>query len=781
MLAALASCLALARPVSDPAELAPTEWLVIDAVDRTGRRPFRPDAVFAAHLFDRASPPPRATAADEPGVTGELGVDRRWHAITVAPGARIEGDLACAYARIERSKDEVWIAELSGAGRLWVAGTPFVGDLYGLGMRGVPVLLREGANDLYVTGIRGAFRLVLHEPPADEFVAEWDRTLPDFEPERGVAELAAGILFVNASTRHSPLLGLPPLSIEKRAVTLRASKDELGAEETAKFLLPSVLPQRAEVRLRVVRGGGARRRTFVSQDDGSVQEYGYLPAAGKTTRATVLSLHGAGVDALGQVSSYSPKEDLEIVAPTNRRPFGFDWQDWGRANAYETLRAVRCEPLPQVYLTGHSMGGHGTWHLAANDPDRFLAIAPSAGWASFDSYGGRPEGELRELWHAADGASRTLALLSNLLEIPAFLVHGTADDNVPVSEAQALEKSLRDAGAAPRTHYQEGAGHWWDGDRAAGVDCVDWPGIFELFAEVRTRPITAKIDFTSVDPGVDAEHGWIRVEQPLAYGTPLHVQSELADGVLAITTSNVRELVILRDPEGWDGARLAVDGTVIEAREKARPLALRREGELWSPGLPGPGEKSPEVSGPFKRVFREHFVLVYGSRGSAEETRELFDRARADAQTWWYRGNGRGVVLSDAEFLAQKPERRHVVLYGNADTNGAWRELLGKDPPIDARRGAIRVGTRVFEGTDLGALFVHPARAGRPEPLVGCFADSGPRGTRLGHVLAPFVSGVGYPDYAVYGPEVLRSGDGGVLAAGWFDHRWRIAEGGFRR
>ena len=43
----------------------------------------------------------------------------------------------------------------------------------------------------------------------------------------------------------------------------------------------------------------------------------------------------------------------------------------------------------RIYLTGHSMGGHGTWHLAANDPDRWAAIAPSAGWISFDTYGGR--------------------------------------------------------------------------------------------------------------------------------------------------------------------------------------------------------------------------------------------------------------------------------------------------------------------------------------------------------------------------------------------------------
>ncbi len=32
--------------------------------------------------------------------------------------------------------------------------------------------------------------------------------------------------------------------------------------------------------------------------------------------------------------------------------------------------------LSRVYLTGHSMGGFGTWYLAYQYPDRFAAIAP---------------------------------------------------------------------------------------------------------------------------------------------------------------------------------------------------------------------------------------------------------------------------------------------------------------------------------------------------------------------------------------------------------------------
>ncbi|MCC7014819.1 MAG: hypothetical protein IT454_19810 [Planctomycetes bacterium] len=42
-----------------------------------------------------------------------------------------------------------------------------------------------------------------------------------------------------------------------------------------------------------------------------------------------------------------------------------------------------------------------------------------------------------------------------------------------------------------------------------------------------------------------------------------------------------------------------------------------------------------------------------------------------------------------------------------------------------------------------------------------------------------FASGVGLPDYTVFGPAVLEKGDGGVLSAGWFDAHWQLDGHGF--
>ena len=122
------------------------------------------------------------------------------------------------------------------------------------------------------------------------------------------------------------------------------------------------------------------------------------------------------------------------------------------------------------------MGGHGTWHLGVTYPDRFAAIAPSAGWISMWSYAGAKRTEspspVEELMGRALGPSDTLALSRNLSRLGVYILHGDADDNVPVGQARQMRQVLGEFHPDFAYHEQPGAGHWW------GNACVDWPPLF---------------------------------------------------------------------------------------------------------------------------------------------------------------------------------------------------------------------------------------------------------------------------------------------------------------
>ena len=84
-----------------------------------------------------------------------------------------------------------------------------------------------------------------------------------------------------------------------------------------------------------------------------------------------------------------------------------------------------------------------------------------------------------------------------------------------------------------------------------------------------------------------------------------------------------------------------------------RTIWLIRTGGTWSVSQSPPpsSRKGPARQGPFKEAFRNRFVLVFGTKGTPEENAWSLARARFDAETFWYRGNGSVDIVSDASFL----------------------------------------------------------------------------------------------------------------------------------
>ena len=86
-------------------------------------------------------------------------------------------------------------------------------------------------------------------------------------------------------------------------------------------------------------------------------------------------------------------------------------------------------------IFGHSMGGHGVWHLGVTYPDKWAAIGPSAGWISMFSYAGARKAEnpspMQEIFQRCMNPSDTVALAKNLKQLGVYVLHGDKDDNVP--------------------------------------------------------------------------------------------------------------------------------------------------------------------------------------------------------------------------------------------------------------------------------------------------------------------------------------------------------------
>lgn len=825
----------LAQPEPLPA-ISIDELLVIESLGEGGRSAIFTDPVEAQRVAGRWQKP---VAGDELGA-GERRA--RWRVLAPSEAGVFE-DVALrggyGLARVVAPREGVWLLAARGHRHVLVNGVPRTGDVYDLGITRVPVRLVLGANELLFRGGRGRLEAELEPPPAPVYLEERDPTLPDVV--RGEAgDLWAGIIVTNATTQWQKGLTISATSVEGgglhvddvpplpalglRKVAVRLSSPVAPAGASTDFVVElrrsDEIVGRLTLQVPVVDPGVACRRTFQSAIDGSVQYYAELPpavsgagAADPAKRASgfgngnrpglVLSLHGASVEAIDQARAYRPKPDLVIVAPTNRRPFGFDWEAWGRLDALEVLELVmrRWNSDPRrTYLTGHSMGGHGTWQIGAHFPDRFAAIAPSAGWRDFWSYGGAREWSatdpVERLFARAAQPSRTLLLLRNLHPLGIYVLHGTSDENVPVEQARFMRDRLAEFHPDHVVHEQEGAGHWW------GNECVDWPPLFDFLRQRAQAPPqdVRTIDFTTVSPGVSGRCHWLTVQAQARPLAPSRVRAVIdpQGGTLEIDTENITRLALdLRAfmtpllPPADDGVeptatRLASGQALVLTVDGESPLStlcpddgrlfLERPGARGTPWRVGseaapPWRKGPHRYGPFLEAFRDRMMFVYGTRGSPAETAWAFAKARYDAETFWYRGNGSIDIVPDVEFDPLRAPDRNVILYGHREMNSAWRLVLAGTSAIDVRRGRVRVGGREVVAPDLAVLFCAP-RAGSPTALVGVVAGTDLPGLRLTDQLPFFLSGVGYPDWCVLSTAILTEGVAGLRGAGYFDDDW---------
>ena len=216
----------------------------------------------------------------------------------------------------------------------------------------------------------------------------------------------------------------------------------------------------------------------------------YVPATYSTAQQwpVILFLHGAGErggdrllqtsNALGAAIRRAPSAYPAIVilpqVPNDSSWVGIPSQVAMTA-LDNAMAEFRIDP-DRVYLTGLSMGGNGTWHLAYRFPERFAAIAPICGFVT--TLGGRT-------FKAAvptDSGDAFQTLARRVAKLPTWIFHGEIDQAVPVAQSRQAAEAIRKAGGDVKYTEFLGMDHnVWDAAYAS-PQFITW-----LFAQRRKR------------------------------------------------------------------------------------------------------------------------------------------------------------------------------------------------------------------------------------------------------------------------------------------------------
>ncbi|HEY9852544.1 MAG TPA: prolyl oligopeptidase family serine peptidase [Leptolyngbyaceae cyanobacterium] len=171
----------------------------------------------------------------------------------------------------------------------------------------------------------------------------------------------------------------------------------------------------------------------------------------------ILFLHGSGergsnvndVKRHGVAKIVENKPEFPFIVVSPQCPRGQYWSVPLLNTLLDEAIAAYNVNLERIYLTGLSMGGYGTWRLAAAQPDRFAAIAPVCGRGNpMDAY--------------------------KLKDLPIWVFHGAIDTAVPFSESEKMVTALKDCGGNVKfTVYPETGHDSWT-ETYANPGLYDW-------------------------------------------------------------------------------------------------------------------------------------------------------------------------------------------------------------------------------------------------------------------------------------------------------------------
>ena len=433
----------------------------------------------------------------------------------------------------------------------------------------------------------------------------------------------------------------------------------------------------------------------------------------------------------------------------------------------------------RIMLTGHSMGGHGVWHIGTSYPDKFAAIAAACGWMSIDLYFPMfltkyntfaPPG-LKYIWEKGFACDRPQLFLNNLSNTPTLVMVAGADDNVPPVHGRMFVEEMTKLGMHPELQDLPGRQHWFDDDTVRpGADATD-AQFFEDFYKgkvLNTNPDTVK--FVMSDPALNNKLYWVKITETEKYLEPATI--------IAINQNDEKFIVNSQNVNGFElrCKNKSTRGIIIDWNGRISNIQSDENGIVKvktkiEPDNIGLLNKSL-ISGPMKRVYIKPCVIVIGSNTDEKTFNSYLQVARQEALSWWYIANGNIDIMTDKQATDFNINDKNLILIGTVEDNTILADKI-KNTPFTISSEGIKIGEELIATGENSLKFVYPD-INNPDRLILFSTGTSSKYAILSEAYSPFSVFSALPDWMVFDENVREHGLAGVKAAGYFDMNWRF-------
>ncbi len=503
---------------------------------------------------------------------------------------------------------------------------------------------------------------------------------------------------------------------------------------------------------------------YKSRIDDSLQPYGVvLPRSwSKNARGkwrVDVWLHGRS-DTLSEVNfihehltkpgQFTPPDTI-VVHPYGRYCNAFKFA--GETDVWEVIESVqkhyRVDP-DRIAIRGFSMGGAGTWHLAAHHPGEWAAAAPGAGFVDTEEYqklrekNGLPEPWVQKLWTMTNAKEYAL----NFFNLPVIAYSGGDDPQKAAADIMARE--MQKSGLALAHIIGPNTGHKYE-PKAKELLERDFDRLMD-----RGRQPQQRVRFATYTTRTNHSH-WVLVHELKRHWDRAEVDAAIVDGGITATTKNVNRIEFFFGPgqspfPAGQAVKITLDGKAFTGPAPGTDLSWK-----WhSPGAEAEIYKRHNLSGPIDDAFFERFIMVRPAENAPEWAKNEFDRA---VQQWRAVFRGDAIVKDESAVTESDIATVNLVLWGTPQTS----KLMAKWPaPIPWPQPADQMLIAIYPNPESKRYIVLNSGFTFREAHHGTNSQQTPK----------------LPDWAIVDTSVLPNAErpGRIVNAGFFDESWKLTE-----
>lgn len=364
-----------------------------------------------------------------------------------------------------------------------------------------------------------------------------------------------------------------------------------------------------------------------------------------------------------------------VVSPYGRGSMGY----WGPAerDVWDVLsimqRNYNVDP-DRIYITGLSMGGFGTFHMAMTQPDRFAAAAPICG-------AGHTELALNALW------------------VPFYIFHGEKDNIVPFSCSTDMQQAIAEQG------YDVQLKSYPEAEHDSWTPTYGGEELFKWFAGKKRVTTPEKVSYRTKNLRFNKTY-WLTIDGLNKYGQFGEIQAEIQNSEIHVTTKNISSFSIdFSESPISPGTQIRIihRGSLLHDGPASGILSL----QLVEKEKTTKPYKRKNLSGPLLDVAYDKFLYVYGTQSEDPVRNEVAKQEALAAADWGELVREQFPVKPDFDVNPVDLADYNLILFGDPSCN-KWLAEMQAQMPVKFEEGFIQVGDSRYEGEDIFVVYIYP-------------------------------------------------------------------------